>query len=93
MSRDEEAQLFAEEMAQSRRRFDNAVRRQAFETYSMVHGQSATARARARQLTETSAILGEVSRGLRAASASLREYYKRASIPVIRAPLRGFRDG
>lgn len=82
---DEEDRLFAEEMAQSTRRFNHAR-----ETYNTVHDECGAARARAKRLSDASALLSEASRGLRTASASLREYCKRSAI---RARLRGFRDG
>jgi hypothetical protein len=73
MRRDEEDRLFAQEMAQSKRHFEDAVRQGWFQVSLVVRSDCAASRARSKALSETSALLIEVSRRIRAESAAVRK--------------------
>jgi hypothetical protein len=73
MRRDEEDRLFAQEMAQSTRYFEDAVRQGWFQVTAALRGDCAASRARSKALSEASALLIEVSRRIRAESAAVRK--------------------
>jgi hypothetical protein len=77
MLRDEEDRLFAEEMAQSTRRFEDAFPQPRFEAYRVVHIQCAASRAMSKSVIGESALVRNTSRRLCAESAALKEKYKR----------------
>lgn len=80
MRRDEEDRLFAQEMAQSTRHFEDAVRQGWFQVSVLVKSDCAASRARSKALSETSALLIEVSRRIRAESAAARQELQLQSV-------------
>jgi hypothetical protein len=72
MRRDEEDRLFAQEMAQSTRHFEDALRQGWFQVTAALRGDCAASRARSKELSKTTAQLIEVSRRIRAESAAVR---------------------